>query len=144
MVALREEGKIGAVGLSSITLEQFELALENTQIGCVQNAFSLRSRGDEPLLERCHELGIPFVPFFPLGSAFPALPKVTEHPSVQAVAERLELTPAQVGLAWLLARSPNILLIPGTSSPTHLEENVAAGSVQLDADALAELERAAD
>jgi pyridoxine 4-dehydrogenase len=140
MVELREEGKIGAIGLSNVTLEQVRAGLAYTQIACVQNQFSLLQRDAEPLLELCREAGIAFTPFFPLGSAFPGMPKVTEQRAVRDVAERLGATPAQVGLAWLLARSPNILLIPGTSSLAHLEENLAASQVELDAEALAQLE----
>jgi len=142
MVELREEGKIGGVGLSNVTLEQLRTALAHTQIACVQNHMNLLEREHEPLLELCHERGIPFVPFFPLGSAFPGMPKVSDQPAVIAIAERLEATPAQVGLAWLLTRSPQVLLIPGTSSLAHLEQNVAAGRVELDAEALAQLDHA--
>jgi pyridoxine 4-dehydrogenase len=142
MVELREEGKIGGVGLSNVTLEQLRTALAHTRIACVQNHMSLLQRENEPLLELCDGRGIPFVPFFPLGSAFPGMPKVSDQPAVIAIAERLEATPAQVGLAWLLTRSPHMLLIPGTSSLAHLEENVAAGGVELDAEALAQLEHA--
>jgi pyridoxine 4-dehydrogenase len=140
MVELREEGKIGGIGLSNVTLEQLRAGLAHTQIACVQNQMSLLQRDGEPLLELCREAGVPFVPFFPLGSAFPHMPKVSEHPLVRETAERLGATPAQVGLAWLLAHSPNILLIPGTSSLAHLQENLAAGEVELDAQALADLE----
>jgi pyridoxine 4-dehydrogenase len=140
MVELREEGKIGGVGLSNVTLDQLRAGLAYTPIACVQNQMSLLNRDDEPLLELCREVGIPFVPFFPLGSAFPGMPKVTEQQAVREVAERLGVTSAQVGLAWLLAHSPNVLLIPGTSSLPHLEENLAAGHVELDAQALAQLE----
>jgi aryl-alcohol dehydrogenase-like predicted oxidoreductase len=139
MVALREEGKIAGVGLSNIGLELLRTALATTEIACVQNAFSLVDREHEPVLELCGERGIPFVAFFPLGSAFPGMPKVVEQPAVRAVAERLGATPAQVGLAWLLHRAPHVLLIPGTSSPAHLEENVAAGELTLDAEALTQL-----
>jgi pyridoxine 4-dehydrogenase len=140
MVELREEGKIGGVGLSNVTLEQARAGLAYTQIACVQQHMSVLERDAEPLLELCRDAGIPFVPFFPLGSAFPWMPKVSEQPAVRELAERLGATPAQVGLAWLLARSPNVLLIPGTSSLAHLEENLAAGQVELDAGALAQLE----
>jgi aryl-alcohol dehydrogenase-like predicted oxidoreductase len=136
---LREEGKIGAVGLSNVTLEQLRVGLSRTEIGCVQNPMNLLDRDGEPVLELCREAGTPFVPFFPLGSAFPGMPKVTEQLAVREVADRLGATPAQVGLAWLLQHSPNVLLIPGTSSVAHLEENMAAGDVQLDAQALARL-----
>ena len=81
-----------------------------------------------------------WVPFFPLGSAFPGMPKVTEHPAVVAAATALGATPAQVGLAWLLGHSPHVLLIPGTSSLEHLAENVAAGEVRLDAATVAVLD----
>jgi pyridoxine 4-dehydrogenase len=136
MVALRAEGKIGAVGLSNVTLEQLETALQHTEVTCVQNPLNLLQRDDQPVLERCRQNGIPYVPFFPLGSAFAGMRKVTEEPAVRAIAERQGATPAQVGLAWLLHHSENILLIPGTSSPLHLEENLAAQQIELDADAL--------
>jgi pyridoxine 4-dehydrogenase len=139
MADLREEGKIGGIGLSNASLEQVRAALAHTQIACVQNQMSLLQRDGEPVLELCRDAGIPFVPFFPLGSAFPGMPKVTEEPAVREVADRLGATPAQVGLAWLLARAPDILLIPGTSSLAHLEENVGASKVELDADALSQL-----
>jgi aryl-alcohol dehydrogenase-like predicted oxidoreductase len=101
----------------------------------VQNAYSLLDQSDAEVLDRCVERGVAYVPYFPLGSAFPGLPKVTDDPKVIAVAERLGATPAQVGLAWLLARADNILLIPGTSSLAHLEENLAVREVVLtDAD----------
>ncbi len=140
MVELREEGKIGGIGLSNVTIEQLRAGLAHTQIACVQNQMSLLHRDAEPLLELCRDAGIPFVPFFPLGSAFPGMPKVAEQPAVREVADRLGATPAQVGLAWLLARGPDVLLIPGTSSLTHLEENLAASNVELDAQALTHLE----
>ena len=144
MVQLREEGKIGGVGLSNVTIEQLRAGIDYTEIACVQNQLSLVAREHEPMLELCREHGIAFVPFFPLGSAFPGMPKVGDQPVVREVAERVGATPAQVGLAWLLARSPNVLLIPGTSSLAHLEENQRAGQVELDADALAQLEQARD
>jgi pyridoxine 4-dehydrogenase len=140
MAALRAEGKIGAIGLSNVTVDELDAALEVTEIACVQNPMSLLARDDEPTLERCVAEGIAYVPFFPLGSAFPGARHVNDDPVVRAVAERLAATPAQVALAWLLARSPNILLIPGTSSVGHLEQNMAAGGLVLDADALADLD----
>ncbi len=132
MAALRDEGKIGAIGLSNVTLEQLRQALP-TGIACVQNAYSVRDRSDEPLLELCLEHDIAWVPFFPLGSAFPHVASVTEHPAVTSAAAAHDATPAQIGLAWLLAHAPNMLLIPGTASVEHLTENVAAADVQLDA-----------
>ena len=139
LASLRDEGKIGAIGLSNVTLEQLGAALP-VGIACVQNAYSLIQREDEPLLELCREQAIAWVPFFPLGSAFDFLPNVTDRPAVQAAAAARGVTPAQIGLAWLLARAPNILLIPGTADPEHLAENVASGSVTLDAETLAALE----
>jgi pyridoxine 4-dehydrogenase len=140
MAELRDEGKIGGVGLSNVTLEQVRAGLDQTEIACVQNPMSLLARDDEAVLGLCRDAGIPYVPFFPLGSAFPGIPKVTEHPVVREIAQGLGATPAQIGLAWLLAHSQNILLIPGTSSPGHLEENLAAGDIELDQRAMDRLE----
>jgi aryl-alcohol dehydrogenase-like predicted oxidoreductase len=92
------------------------------------------------VLEACAERGLAFVPFFPLGSAFGAAPRPTEDSTVQAVAERVGATAAQVALAWLLHHAPHILLIPGTSSLVHLEENLAVGEIGLGGDDLRELD----
>ncbi len=131
MVALRDEGKIGAIGLSNVSFDQLRQALP-AGIACVQNAYSVLDRSSEPLLDICRGHAIAWVPFFPLGSAFPWVAKVTEQPAVVAAAAALGATPAQVGLAWLLGHDPHVLLIPGTSSLDHLAENVAAGEVRLD------------
>ncbi|CAM5601933.1 aldo/keto reductase [Streptomyces fumanus] len=139
LTALRDEGKIGAIGLSCVTLDGLRRALP-AGIVCVQNAYSLVSRDDEDMLRLCTAEGIAWVPFFPLGGAMPGLPKVTEEPAVRAVAESLGVTPSQVGLAWLLHHAPNVLLIPGTADPAHLEANVAAGGITFDAAALATLD----
>lgn len=139
MTAMRDEGKIGAIGLSSVTLEILRRALP-AGIACVQNAYSLVSREDEDLLELCVAEDIAWVPFFPLGGAFPGLPKVTDEPTVHTVAESLGATPSQVGLAWLLHHTPNTHLIPGTATVGHLEENVAAGSIVFDDATLATLD----
>lgn len=139
MVALREEGKIGAIGLSAVTLDVLRRSLP-AGIVCVQNGYSLLTRVDEDLLRLCRDEGIAWVPFIPLGSAFPHFPKVAENPVVLAVAERLGVTPGQVGLAWLLHHAPNVLLIPGTASTEHLEANLASGSVVLDEAAMAALD----
>ncbi|WP_179725473.1 aldo/keto reductase [Saccharopolyspora hordei] len=139
MTALRDEGKIGAIGLSSVTLDVLRRALP-AGIACVQNSYSLVSRADEELLRLCVDEGIAWVPFFPLGGAFPGLPKVTDEPAVVAAAQALGRTPAQVGLAWLLHHAPNVLLIPGTADPAHLEDNVAAGSIALDAATMSTLD----
>ncbi|ORW92616.1 aldo/keto reductase [Mycobacterium sp. IEC1808] len=139
MIALRDEGKIGAIGISSVPLDVVRRAL-SAGIVCVQNAYSLLDRSQEATLDLCKAEGIAWVPYFPLGSAFPGLPKVTDHPVVVEVAGEIGATPAQIGLAWLLAHSPNTLLIPGTRSVAHLEENLGAGDIALGADVLARLE----
>ncbi|MFF2936566.1 aldo/keto reductase [Streptomyces mirabilis] len=139
MTALRDEGKIGAIGLSSVTLDGLRRALP-AGIACVQNAYSLVSRDDEDMLQLCAAEGIAWVPFFPLGGAFPGLPKITEEPVVHAVAESLGVAPSQVGLAWLLHHAPNVLLIPGTADAAHLEANLAAGKITFDAETLATLD----
>jgi pyridoxine 4-dehydrogenase len=144
MVAMREEGLVSGVGISNVGLDQLEIAIRLAGIVCVQNAFSLLDQSDAPVLERCIEERIAYVPFFPLGSAFPTIPKVTDSRAVRDVATRLRATPAQVGLAWLLARAENVLLIPGTSSRAHLEENLACASVQLSESDLDELDRGAE
>jgi aryl-alcohol dehydrogenase-like predicted oxidoreductase len=139
LVALREEGKLAGVGISTANRAQVEQAIAQADLVCVQNTFSLLDSSDADVLDLCVERGIAYVPYFPLGSAFPHLPKVTENPVVRAVAERKGATPAQVGLAWLLAHRPNILLIPGTSRVEHLEQNLAAADVRLSEADLAEL-----
>jgi aryl-alcohol dehydrogenase-like predicted oxidoreductase len=139
MVALRDEGKIGAIGVSEVSLGQLRQAVP-AGLACVQNAYSLLDRSSEPLLELCRERNVAWVPYFPLGSAFSWAPRVTKHPAVVAAAVALGVRPAQVGLAWLLGHDPLVLLIPGTSSLQHLEENVAAGEVRLDAETVAVLD----
>ena len=139
MVSLRDDGKIGGIGISNVTLDQLRQALP-AGLACVQNAYSLLDRSNEPLLDLCREHDVAWVPYFPLGSAFPGIPKVTEHPAVVAAATALGATPAQVGLAWLLAHAPEVLVIPGTSSLRHLAENVATGQAHLDVDTLAVLD----
>jgi pyridoxine 4-dehydrogenase len=139
LVALRAEGKIGAIGLSNVRLDQLRQALP-VGIACVQNAYSLVERSGDPLLDLCVHEGIAWAPFFPLGSAFPGRPKVTDQPAVLDAARALGVTPSQVGLAWLLQHAPNILLISGTSSIDHLRENVAAGEIGIPAEMIAHLE----
>jgi pyridoxine 4-dehydrogenase len=140
MVAMREEGLIAGVGISTVPRSDVETAIRLADVVCVQNAFSLVDRSDAEVLDLCAAAGIAYVPYFPLGSAFPGQPKVNDQPAVRSVAARLGASASQVGLAWLLARADNVLLIPGTSSPAHLEENVATGEVRLSAADLAELE----
>jgi pyridoxine 4-dehydrogenase len=131
MAALHDEGKIGGIGLSNVSQEQLRQALP-AGIACVQNAYSVLDRSGEGLLALCAEHDIAWVPYFPLGSGFPGRPKVAEHPAVVAAATTLGCTPPQVGLAWLLRHDPRILLIPGTASVAHLEENMAVAHVDLD------------
>jgi aryl-alcohol dehydrogenase-like predicted oxidoreductase len=136
MIAARDDGLIGAVGLSNISLAHLRHALEFVEVACVQNAFHPADRSSGPVLEECTRRGIAFVPFAPLGFGSPSL---LANPTVASVATRLGCTPAQACLAWELASAPNILLIPGTSSQHHLHENLAAARVRLDADALREI-----
>jgi aryl-alcohol dehydrogenase-like predicted oxidoreductase len=139
LTALRDAGKVGAIGLSSVSLDVTRRALP-AGIVCVQNPYSLVARDDEDLLKLCTEEQIAWVPYFPLGGALPGMAKVTDEPAVIATAERLGRTPAQVGLAWLLHRSPQILLIPGTATLSHLEANLEAGAIALDEEAVTALD----
>jgi aryl-alcohol dehydrogenase-like predicted oxidoreductase len=143
MVALRDEGKIAGIGVSTVSLAEVELAVGSAGIVCVQNAFSLLDRSDAAVLDACRDADVAYVPYFPLGSAFPGMPKVTENDVVRSIAGRIGASPAQVGLAWLLARRENVLLIPGTSSVAHLEENLAVGEITLSDDDVAELDKIA-
>lgn len=139
MIALRDEGKIGGIGISSVPLDVLRRALP-AGIVCVQNAYSLLDRSQEEMVDVCNAEGIAWVPYFPLGSAFPGFPKVADNPVVVEIAGELGVTGAQVGLAWLLAHTPNTLLIPGTRSIPHLEENIGAADVTLSAEAIARLD----
>ncbi|MEV1174748.1 aldo/keto reductase [Nonomuraea sp. NPDC049784] len=139
LIALRSEGKIGAIGLSSVALDGLRRALP-AGIVCVQNAYSLVTRDDEDMLQLCADEQIAWVPYFPLGGALAGLPKVTDEPAVLTAAQSLGCTPAQVGLAWLLHRAPHVLLIPGTADASHLEANLAAGAITLDEETLAALD----
>lgn len=134
MIAARDEGLIAGIGLSNICREHLEIALERTEIACVQNAYNLADRSSQPVLELCTERNIAFVPFFPLGSAFAPDNPVLGHPAIRRVAGELGRTPAQIALAWTLNVAPNVLLIPGTSSVEHLEENLAVAEIELPAD----------
>ena len=140
LVALRDEGKIAGIGMSSVTADQLRQALP-VGIVCVQNLYSLVDRTGESVLDVCREHDVAWVPFFPLGSAIPGYPKVVDQPAVQAAAAALGATPAQIGLAWLLAHYEETLLIPGTANPDHLAENIAAGDIRLDPDTLKELDQ---
>jgi pyridoxine 4-dehydrogenase len=142
LIALRDAGKIGGIGLSSVSADQVGHALP-AGIACVQNSYSLLSRSDEATLDLCREHDIAWVPFFPLGSGFPSQPKVTDNPTVIAIATELAVTPAQVALAWLLAHYDKTLLIPGTTNPAHLMDNLAAGNVRLSPESIAAIDRIA-
>ena len=140
---LQREGKLDLIGISNVTLDGLHRAAELTELGEVQNAYNVMDRSNETLVDFCRERKIAFVPFFPLGSAFAGGPqKLAQDPAVAEVAARRGATASQVALAWLLARYDRILLIPGTTSVAHLEENMAAGEVALDADDLATLDSA--
>jgi pyridoxine 4-dehydrogenase len=130
---LRQEGKLDLIGISNATTDTVRRALELTDIACVQNGFSVVNRADEDELALCEERRLAFVPFFPLGSAFTGGPKqLAADPAITEVATKHRATVSQIALAWLLHRSERILLIPGTTSVAHLEENVAAGDIELD------------
>ena len=135
---MRQEGKLDLIGVSTVTVEGIKLAQELVgTIGEVQNAYSILDRRDEDTLNYCEAEGITYVPYFPLGSAFTGGPAaLRSDPALVSVAQRHGATPSQVALAWLLARSERILLIPGTSSVAHLEENLAAADLQLDSEDL--------
>jgi aryl-alcohol dehydrogenase-like predicted oxidoreductase len=140
---LRAEGKLDLIGISNASADTVRRALELVDIACVQNAYSVVNRAEEDELALCEEREIAFVPFFPLGSAFAGGPKqLAADPVIAEVAARRQATPSQIALAWLLARSERILLIPGTSSIQHLEENIAAADVELDEQDMQALESA--
>ncbi|HEY3895877.1 MAG TPA: oxidoreductase [Pseudonocardiaceae bacterium] len=139
MIQAREDGLIGGVGLSNVTPDHLLRALESTPLACVQNPLNLADRASMPVLRECTSRGIAFVPFFPLGSGFAETNPVLSNSHVLNSARRLGITPAQVALAWTLALAPNVLLIPGTSSVRHLEENLAVADIQLDEQARQEL-----
>jgi pyridoxine 4-dehydrogenase len=132
MIAARDDGLIGGIGLSNITREHLLRAIEHTEIACVQNAFTPVDRSAAPVLDECTARGIAFVPFFSLRSPFAARDQVLGHDVVQRAAARLGRSPAQIALAWALSVAPNVLLIPGTLSVQHLEENLAVADIELD------------
>jgi pyridoxine 4-dehydrogenase len=132
MITARDEGLIGGVGLSNVTHAHLLRALEHTDIACVQNPLNLVDRASMPVLEECSSRGIAFVPFFPLGSGFAKPNPVLDNEQVVSHAQRLGCTPAQLALAWTLGLAPNVLLIPGTSTRAHLEENLAVAGIELD------------
>ena len=125
-VELQKQGLIQQIGLSNVTSKQVAQARSHAGIVCAQNQYNLAHREDDALVEELAELGIAYVPFFPLGGFTPL-----KSSTLEQVATELDATPLQVALAWLLQRSPNILLIPSTSSVEHLRENVKATQLQL-------------
>jgi aryl-alcohol dehydrogenase-like predicted oxidoreductase len=132
---LKKQGLIRQIGLSNVTAAQVLEAQAITDVVCVQNHYNLAHRYDDAMIDDLNRQGIAYVPFFPLGGFTPL-----QSSTLSGVASRLEATPMQVALAWLLHRSPNILLIPGTSSRGHLRENLAAARLTLDPETLAELD----
>ncbi|MFF8505496.1 aldo/keto reductase family oxidoreductase [Streptomyces anulatus] len=136
LVELQQQGLIRHLGVSNATAAQVAEARSIAPIVCVQNMYNLAHRQDDGLIEELAEQGIAYVPFFPLGGFSPL-----QSSALTAVATRLEATPMSVALTWLLQRSPNILLIPGTSSVAHLRENVAGAELQLSDDDLVELDK---
>lgn len=126
MIKLKERGLVRHIGLSNVTVKQVEDAQKLTPIACVQNMYNLANRHDDALVDKLAEQDIAYVPFFPLGGFSPL-----QSTQLDEIAADLQATPMQVALAWLLRRSPNILLIPGTSSPEHLQENLASARLNL-------------
>jgi pyridoxine 4-dehydrogenase len=141
LVKSREEGLIDGVGLSNVSRQQLLRAVDQTEIVCVQNLFNLGDQGSADVLAECAKRAIAFVPFCPLGLPGPARTHLLTSPVLAALGARLQATPAQIALAWLLGLAPNILLIPGTRTRVHLAENLAAADVSLDEAALAQLAR---
>jgi aryl-alcohol dehydrogenase-like predicted oxidoreductase len=138
LAELKQQGLVRHIGLSNVTPTQVAEARRLCDIACVQNHYNLAHRADDALIADLAQQGIAYVPFFPLGGFTPL-----QSSALSTVAARLEVTPMQVALAWLLQRSPNILLIPGTSSVSHLHENLAAAELTLGAEELRELDEIA-
>jgi aryl-alcohol dehydrogenase-like predicted oxidoreductase len=140
---LRGEGKLDLIGISEAAAGTVRRALDLVDVAEVQNAYSVVNRSGEDVLELCIDREIAFVPYFPLGSAFSGGPRqLAQDPVIAGVAQRRGITATQVALAWLLYRYERMLLIPGTSSVEHLEQNMAVADVELDEQDLAELEHA--
>ena len=134
LAELKKQGLIRHIGLSNVTPRQFAEGQRITEIVCVQNFYNVAQRKDDAFIDALVQQGIAYVPFFPLGGFSPL-----QSSTLDRVAASIQATPMQVALAWLLQRSPNILLIPGTSSVKHLRENLAAAAFELPSDAIAEL-----
>lgn len=136
LARLRQDGLIKQLGVSNVTRRQYEEARSIAPVGQVQNAFNVVHKADADLVDLCAEHGVAYVPFFPLGGSF----QQVQWDRLAAVAARHDADPRQIALAWLLRRSPSILLIPGTASIAHLEQNVAAGAIELTDQDRAELD----
>ncbi len=134
LIALQKQGLIQHIGLSNVTQTQVAEAQTMTDIVCVQNMYNVAHREDDALVDELAKKGVAFVPFFPLGGFSPL-----QSSTLDEAAKALDAPPMQVALAWLMQRSPNILLIPGTSSVAHLHENLKAASLQIPAEILADL-----
>ena len=139
LAELKHQGLIGHLGLSNVNREQLAEGQRITEIVCVQNLYNVAHRNDDDFIDDLAGQGIAYVPFFPLGGFSPL-----QSSKLQAAATSLQATPMQVALAWLLQRSPNILLIPGTSSVEHLRENLKAATLQLSFEIIANLENKRD
>ena len=135
LAELQQQGLIRHLGLSTVTAEQLAEARSIAPVVCVQNLYNIARREDDALVDLTAQQGIAYVPYFPLGGFSPL-----QSDALESVAKQLDATPMAVALAWLLQRSPNILLIPGTSSVAHLRENVAGAGLELPENAIAELD----
>jgi pyridoxine 4-dehydrogenase len=135
LAELQQQGLIRHLGLSTVSAEQLAEGQSIAPVVCVQNLYNIARRGDDALVDLTARQGVAFVPYFPLGGFSPL-----QSDAMEAVAGRLGASPMAVALAWLLQRSPNVLLIPGTSSVSHLRENIASAALELPADAIAELD----
>lgn len=135
LAELKQQGLVQHIGMSTVSPAQLAEAQSITEIVCIQNFYNLAQRGDDQFIDDLAAQGIAYVPYFPLGGFSPL-----QSSELEATAAAMQATPMQVALAWLLHRSPNILLIPGTSSVGHLRENLAAGSLQLSAETIAQLD----
>jgi aryl-alcohol dehydrogenase-like predicted oxidoreductase len=134
MKELQDEGKVRHVGISNVSVEELERARSIVEVVTVQNRYNLEDRRSDDVLERCAELGIGFIPWFPLATG-----DLARGGPLDRIAQAHDATPAQIALAWLLARSPVMLPIPGTSSVEHLEENLRAASIRLSPEQVAEI-----
>ena len=134
LAELKRQGLIRHIGLSNISPAQLAEGQKITEIVCVQNFYNVAQRSDDNFIDDLAKQGIPYVPFFPLGGFTPL-----QSSTLDAAAASLQVTPMQLALAWLLQRSPNILLIPGTSSVAHLRENLSAAALQLPSKVIVDL-----